>query len=250
MLRKRWTKALWKAGMVAGLTMTVVGAAHAPGKPPGKSVEEKAIVATAQVLEKAVPTLEQRLALAAPTLDPTVLHLALRAMTCASKHFGERQKLVVVDYSLADTQRRLWVFDLRSGTLLYNEYALHGRGSGEGIYARRFSNTPDSNASSLGLFEIEHPFFSDHGPAMQLIGLEKGVNDHAEERDLWLHGTKYVDDVRATTGHVDHSQGCLAVQNKVIRPMIDSLKEGAWLFAYYPDSKWLSSSRFLKASMC
>ncbi|HDR9236663.1 TPA: murein L,D-transpeptidase catalytic domain family protein [Burkholderia vietnamiensis] len=193
---------------------------------------------------------EQQLLAAAPTINPDALHLAMRAMECASKHYGDKDRLVVIDYSLPSTARRLWVFDLRSGKLLWNEYVLHGRGSGAGLYARSFSNQPDSEQSSLGLFELGSPFNSPFGPAMSMIGLEKGINDHAVERGIWLHGTDYVNDERAATGHVSQSEGCAAVQRGVIVPMIDSLKKGAYLFSYYPDKKWQAASGFLNAKLC
>lgn len=193
---------------------------------------------------------EQQLLAAAPTINPDALHLAMRAMACAAKHYGDKDRLVVIDYSLPSTARRLWVFDLRNGTLLWNEYVLHGRGSGAGLYARSFSNQPDSEQSSLGLFELGSPFKSQFGPAMSMVGLEKGINDHAVERGIWLHGTDYVNDERAATGHVSQSEGCAAVQRGVIVPMIDSLKKGAYLFSYYPDKRWQQASGFLTGKLC
>ncbi|NTX44811.1 murein L,D-transpeptidase catalytic domain family protein [Burkholderia cepacia] len=193
---------------------------------------------------------ERQLLAAAPTINPDALHLAMRAMACAAKHYGDKDRLVVIDYSLPSTARRLWVFDLRNGTLLWNEYVLHGRGSGAGLYARSFSNQPDSEQSSLGLFELGSPFKSQFGPAMSMVGLEKGINDHAVERGIWLHGTDYVNDERAATGHVSQSEGCAAVQRGVIVPMIDSLKKGAYLFSYYSDKRWQQASGFLTGKLC
>ena len=193
---------------------------------------------------------EQQLLAVAPTINPDALRLAIRAMKCAAKHYGDKDRLVVIDYSLPSTARRLWVFDLRNGTLLWNEYVLHGRGSGAGLYARSFSNQPDSEQSSLGLFELGSPFKSQFGPAMSMVGLEKGINDHAVERGIWLHGTDYVNDERAATGHVSQSEGCAAVQRGVIVPMINSLKKGAYLFSYYPDKRWQQASGFLTGKLC
>ncbi|MCY0387896.1 murein L,D-transpeptidase catalytic domain family protein [Robbsia sp. Bb-Pol-6] len=195
-------------------------------------------------------TLGERLESLAPEINPTALRLALRAMQCASKTYGDRERLIVIDYSLPSTARRLWAFNVKRPALLWNEYVLHGSGSGEGLYARSFSNVPDSNKSSLGLFELGQEFNGPFGPAMPLVGLEKGVNSNAVERGLWLHGTDYVNDQRAARGAVSTSEGCAAVQRGVIVPMINSLKSGAYLFSYYPDPKWLSSSGFLNGKLC
>ncbi|EKZ96762.1 MULTISPECIES: murein L,D-transpeptidase catalytic domain family protein [Burkholderiaceae] len=207
-------------------------------------------VAQVVVPRPAFRVTEQQLLAVAPTINPDALRLAIRAMECAAKHYGDKDRLVVIDYSLPSTARRLWVFDLRNGTLLWNEYVLHGRGSGAGLYARSFSNQPDSEQSSLGLFELGSPFKSQFGPAMSMVGLEKGINDHAVERGIWLHGTDYVNDERAATGHVSQSEGCAAVQRGVIVPMINSLKKGAYLFSYYPDTRWQQASGFLTGKLC
>ena len=36
-----------------------------------------------------------------------------------------------------------------------------------------------------------------------------------------------------------------AVRTEVAKPMIDTLKQGQLVFAYYPDPKWLQGSQFL-----
>jgi hypothetical protein len=43
------------------------------------------------------------------------------------------------------------------------------------------------------------------------------------------------------------SLGCPAVSEEVAKPLIDTLKDGQLLFAYYPDAQWLSSSKFLNS---
>jgi hypothetical protein len=47
-------------------------------------------------------------------------------------------------------------------------------------------------------------------------------------------------------GRLGRSWGCPAVRQEVARTVIDTLKGGALLFAYYPDRNWLSGSPFFK----
>jgi hypothetical protein len=62
-----------------------------------------------------------------------------------------------------------------------------------------------------------------------------------------MHGAPYVSEAIAEhLGRLGRSWGCPAVRQEVARGMIDTLKGGALLFAYYPDSKWLSESTFFK----
>lgn len=77
-------------------------------------------------------------------------------------------------------------------------------------------------------------------------GLEPGFNDRARDRALVMHGAWYVDPVRALKhGRLGRSLGCPALRPQVARALIDSLKQGQLLFAYYPDRDWLAHSRLL-----
>ncbi len=186
------------------------------------------------------------LAKAAPAANPQVIQLALQATSCAVQS-GQpvARRLAVIDYSLPSTKPRLWVFDLETGRLEYEELVAHGRNSGEN-YARSFSNENNSRASSLGLFRAKDTYNGGNGYSLRLQGLEPGVNDRAEQRSVVMHGAPYVDPkFIKTTGRLGRSWGCPAVRQKVARTLIDDLKGGQYPFSYYPDQKWLATSRYL-----
>ena len=64
-----------------------------------------------------------------------------------------------------------------------------------------------------------------------------------------MHGAHYVDpDMAQRQGRLGRSFGCPAVRPAVAAPMIDLLKNGQLLFAYYPDQQWLANSRFLRCA--
>ena len=190
------------------------------------------------------PTLLAALSAAAPAADPAVLALALRARSCASDA-AATMRLAVIDYSRPSTQQRLWVFDLRQPRLLYSEYVAHGRNSGEN-FATQFSNSEGSLQSSLGLFRTAETYEGDNGYSMRMDGLEPGFNDRARERALVMHGAWYVDPLLALKqGRIGRSLGCPALRPQVAHALIDSLKQGQLLFAYYPDRAWLAHSRLL-----
>jgi hypothetical protein len=46
-------------------------------------------------------------------------------------------------------------------------------------------------------------------------------------------------------GRLGRSWGCPALREAVARDVIDTIRGGDLLFAYYPDPEWLASSRFL-----
>jgi hypothetical protein len=77
-------------------------------------------------------------------------------------------------------------------------------------------------------------------------GLEPGINDRARDRALVIHGAWYVDPLQALKqGRLGRSLGCPALRPQVAHALIDSIKQGQLLFAYYPDRDWLAHSRLL-----
>lgn len=205
-----------------------------------------ALLALSGIAAAADDTLAARLAAAAPTADPNVLQLALDARACAMERgLPASDHLAVIDYSKPSSQRRLWVFDLASGALEFFEWVAHGRNSGDAV-ARLFSNRDGSLASSLGLYRTAGVFYGKEGIALQLDGLDPGFNDRARERAIVMHGAWYVsEELARATGRIGLSWGCPAVRPAVAKPIIDRLKGGQYLFAYYPDREWLHSSATL-----
>jgi hypothetical protein len=153
--------------------------------------------------------------------------------------------LTVIDFSRPSTQRRMWVYDLRSRTLLFDELVSHGRGSGVAM-ATAFSNVPESNRSSLGLYRAAETYIGKHGYSLRLDGLEKGINDKARERAIVIHAADYVNEKAARAqGYLGRSLGCPALRPAVARQVIDAVKGGGLIFAYYPDAQWLRTSKYL-----
>lgn len=183
----------------------------------------------------------------APGLRPSILKLALDAsQRAAERGLVKRQNLLtVIDYSLPSTQPRMFVFDVTARRLLFRELVAHGRNSG-GNVPDRFSNSPGSLATSIGLFVTADTYVGSNGYSLRLKGLEKGFNDMALERAIVMHGASYVSQaaIRAL-GRLGRSWGCPAVRKEVARKMIDTLRGGSPVFAYYPDQKWLTASPYV-----
>jgi len=182
----------------------------------------------------------------APALDRQVLRKAVAAMQCAVDSGVEpTERLAVIDFSLPSTEPRLWIFDLTQRTLLLEELVAHGQGSGDNL-ATTFSNVRGSHQSSIGLFRTQESYYGQHGYSLRMDGLEPGVNDRARERAIVIHGADYVNTGWIEEhGRIGRSHGCPAVSREVAGQVVDSLKDGQFLFAYYPDPDWLASSDYL-----
>jgi hypothetical protein len=140
--------------------------------------------------------------------------------------------LTLIDYTRPSTEPRLWVLDLDTGRVLYRELVAHGRRSGDNM-TRYFSNDAGSLMTSLGLFVTDRPYVGHNGYSLRLRGLDPGVNDHAYDRAIVLHGAPYVSETNATRfGRLGRSLGCPAVRPTVARSLIDTIKGGTVLFAY------------------
>lgn len=181
------------------------------------------------------------------SVDPKVFDLALSAASCAvrSGDVSDPPTLTVIDYSKPSTAKRLWVFALRARELLYEELVAHGRGSG-GNFATSFSNVAETHQSSLGLFVTRDTYVGRNGYSLRLDGLDTGFNDRARARAIVMHGAEYVSAaVAGALGRLGRSWGCPALREGVARRIIDRVKGGGLVFAYYPDPRWLETSKYL-----
>ena len=180
-------------------------------------------------------------------LDRDVLDLALGAASCAVRSGAVKspRTLTVIDYSRPSSRERLWVLDLKTGELLYEELVAHGQGTGADI-ATKFSNTDESHQTSLGLFVTDTTYVGKNGYSLRLDGLDKGFNDRARDRAIVMHGAPYVSETFVkSNGRLGRSWGCPAVSDAVARELIDRVKGGSLVFAYYPDAQWLKTSKYL-----
>ena len=153
----------------------------------------------------------------------------------------------IVDFSQPSSRKRLFIIDLNNLRVLYNTYVAHGVNSGK-EYANQFSNTPESFKSSLGFYETKSTYLGAHGYSLRLAGLERGINDNAEKRDIVIHSAGYVDEsLIRSQGYIGRSWGCPALPEKLHKPIIDKIKNGSCLFIYSENDAYLKKSKIINA---
>ena len=153
--------------------------------------------------------------------------------------------LTIADLSCASGTRRLYIIHMATGQLLKHTLVAHGRNSGDRL-ATRFSNQPSSLQSSLGFYLTAATYTGSNGYSLQLIGLEKGINDNARSRAIVMHGASYVNEQLALSGRIGRSWGCPAVSQVEHREIIDCIKGGSCLFIYAPQQTYLEQSTLLR----
>jgi hypothetical protein len=178
-------------------------------------------------------------AASAVALDPKGLirkGLLADALVALKRHAGRianRDRMYIVDFKRHSSQGRLYALDLRTGEVETFRTA-HGFGSDPRRtgWARSFSNTPNSKASSVGAYVTAgQSEGARDGANVLLEGLEP-TNSHARERAIIVHAAAYCEpSYLASQGMLGRSDGCFAVSRadlKSLRPAMDS---GRLIFA-------------------
>lgn len=155
--------------------------------------------------------------------------------------------LTIIDYSLPSTSKRLWVVDLHRDKVLLNTVVSHGAQTGA-LYAKSFSDQPGTHKSSIGVFVTDQTYNGSHGMSLRLKGLERGFNANAYSRAIVMHGAWYANEGINSIGRgIGRSWGCPAIPARLASSIINTIKGGSVLVAYYPDKNWLAHSQFIRA---
>lgn len=186
------------------------------------------------------PTInEQKIISHASNLDPKALQSAVHAYKWALKNGYVKNPyiLTVIDFNLPSYKKRAWVIDLKNSKVLMNLYTTHGKNSGTS-YASHFSNSPSSDATSLGAYTTLNTYMGKHGFSERLQGLEKGVNDNAFKRAIVIHSADYATPqyIKAY-GQAGRSWGCFAISPAESKAFVNYTKNGSVIFAYADQEK-------------
>lgn len=140
--------------------------------------------------------------------------------------------ITIVDFDQPSYKKRMYVIDVTNYKVLFNTWSAHGKNTGRET-ADNFSNTPESNKSSLGFYVTNDTYYGSKGYSLRLTGLERNINNNALARAIVLHGASYVSQSFINAqGYIGRSHGCPAVPQELNRPIIDKIKNGSMLFIY------------------
>ena len=157
--------------------------------------------------------------------------------------------LTVSDFSLSSNEKRMWVIDLQNNKVLFNDLVAHGRNSGN-EFARKFSNIPETNMSSIGFYVTGKTYHGKHGLSLFLHGKDRGFNDNAKRRAIVMHGADYVSESFIKKyGRLGRSFGCPSVSMTIYKDLINTIADGSCIFIYYPDDNFLKKSNVLLRSL-
>ena len=185
------------------------------------------------------------------TLKEDVLNHALRGYMYL-KHtqaLTSSKYLTVIDFSQYCNNRRLWIIDMDSKKVVFNEWVAHGAKSGD-LYAKYFSNKHSSNKSSLGFYTTGGLYNGSNNLSLKLNGLEKNFNSNAFARGIVIHGANYVDETIVNRKErIGRSFGCPAVSQEINEVLVNTIKGGNCLFIWHPTTSYLENSKLLNANL-
>ncbi len=169
---------------------------------------------------------------AAPKPEPEIVREALAALDRHKRMVAHRDRIAIVDFSVPSSVPRMKLLDIESGRE-HDFLVAHGSGSDPGHtgFLQRFSNIPDSNASSQGTFVTADYYIGKHGRSQRLLGLDP-TNSNALERAIVVHGAWYANaDMIPAHGKLGRSQGCFAVGEQELAKLFDQLGPGRMIYS-------------------
>ncbi len=144
--------------------------------------------------------------------------------------------LVLVNMREPSYRKRMYVYDTNTNEFIRNHHTTHGSGSCtffNKACATKFSNTPDSHQTSLGMMKIIGEYIGKHGRSLRLAGLDPH-NSNVEGRYIVIHKANYVtDSYILNAGYAGCSWGCFATDPAIHNSLADTLRKGTMLYCHY-----------------
>jgi hypothetical protein len=173
-------------------------------------------------------------------LNPEVSLAVARAIAYVIRQPSDQPRAAVLDFSAHSSMARFHIVDRASGRVLQSFVVAHGHaseGSHKDGYAEVFSNVPDSNTSSLGLYRTAETYISEVYPglAMRMDGLSP-TNSNARSRYIVIHAAKYMEPESwkgKKAGRPGLSDGCFVFSKADRDAVVSSLQGGALIYAIY-----------------
>jgi hypothetical protein len=141
--------------------------------------------------------------------------------------------ITIVDFTAHSSEKRMFILDTATGAV-ERHYSAHGSGSDPRNSGRvqSFSGRNNSHATPRGFHLTGEAYRGRHGLSMRLDGLES-ENRTSRARAIVLHGADYASAsfIRAH-GRAGRSWGCLAVDPRETRSMVERLQGGSLVYNF------------------
>ncbi|MFM6923898.1 MAG: murein L,D-transpeptidase catalytic domain-containing protein [Ferruginibacter sp.] len=168
----------------------------------------------------------------------TMLRLSKKALSAkdyvAANHFNTR-RCFLIDMRIPSGENRFFIYNLEKDSVETAGLVTHGSGGNDNSGTPVFSNTPNSNCTSLGKYRIGKPYQGRFGLAYKLYGLEN-TNSNAFKRFVVLHAHGCVPNEEVAPLSICESWGCPTVSPAFLtrlRSYLDEPAKPVMLWIYY-----------------
>ncbi len=223
------------------LSIALISFAKTTGNKAASAMAAKAVAADTVAVKDSVAveslstSLYKELNLSGAGLSEEAIDYAIKGYEklVAQGAVPNSRYLTIIDFGQSSRKKRFYLLDIENRELVINTFVSHGKNSGLDM-ATKFSNTINSEQSSLGFYVTGATYTGKHGKSLRLAGQEAGFNNNAEARGVVVHGAAYVNEGRVNSAYMGRSQGCPALPEKEYARVIDLIKDGSVLFIYHP----------------
>lgn len=141
---------------------------------------------------------------------------------------------ILIDMRIPSNKFRLFVHDFKNDSIQDQALVAHGAGSDFSADSLVFSNTPNSNCTSLGKYKIGAKYTGQFGKSYKLHGLDQ-TNNNAYKRYVVFHPYSAVPDIEQEYPII-LSLGCPMVSPNFMEKMytlIDNSSKPILMVIYY-----------------
>ena len=152
----------------------------------------------------------------------------------AQKNGYSTRYCFLLDMGVQSGLKRFFVYDLTRNMVVFSGLVAHGSCDQNFLKAARFSNTPGSGCTSIGIYKVGCAYYGQYGKSYKLYGLENS-NSNASRRLVVLHSNRFVPDQESYPKPICNSSGCPMVSPtflKQLSSIIDKSNKPVLLWLY------------------
>lgn len=160
---------------------------------------------------------------------------ASEAKKFVSKNNFNSSFCFLIDMKIPSGKKRFFIYALKGDSVSNASLVTHGSGSETENGVLKFSNTPNSNATSLGKYKIGKSYYGKFGLAFKLYGLDAS-NSNAFARAVVLHAHPNVPSNEVFPSLICVSWGCPTVNPdflKILQIKIENSNKSILLYIFY-----------------
>lgn len=179
-------------------------------------------------------------------------YLAMQWYNKQKSNLWNSKYLTVIDYSKPIDQNRLYVINMQTLTIEHCVKTWHGKNSGNKKTTSSFSNTFNSNQTSIGFFRTPYDLTPNSRKTWNWLFLDwlEYSNSNARKRWIAVHAVWdffYWSNGKWHKAGDSTSEWCITIRTADNpKEIMNKIKWDSIIYSYYPDMTYLNKSTLIK----